>query len=164
MLKVVRVFRSPVPLYRFARALHRWKVPVAPLLVDYFVRFFFSCWLPHTAQIGRDFELGYGGLGCVIHTNAVIGRDVHVGTNVTIGGNARVAGAPRIGNNVYIGGGSQVLGPITIGDGSVIGANSVVVRDVAPRTVVAGNPARVIHEDIDINEYLFHLRHDGKSN
>lgn len=47
-----------------------------------------------------------------------------------------------IGRNVWIGG-SAVIGPgVTIGDNSVIGAGSVVVRDVPPNVVAAGNPCR----------------------
>lgn len=49
----------------------------------------------------------------------------------------------RIGNDVWIGGGAVILPGVSIGDGAVVGAGSVVTRDVAPRCVVAGNPARV---------------------
>lgn len=50
----------------------------------------------------------------------------------------------RIERNVWIGFDSCVLPGVTIGEGSVVGARSVVVSDVPPFTVVAGNPARVI--------------------
>ncbi|HZT88649.1 MAG TPA: sugar O-acetyltransferase [Stellaceae bacterium] len=50
----------------------------------------------------------------------------------------------RIGDDVWIGGGAIVLPDVEIGDRAVIGAGAVVTRDVAPDTVVAGNPARVI--------------------
>jgi acetyltransferase-like isoleucine patch superfamily enzyme len=50
----------------------------------------------------------------------------------------------RIGRNVWIGFDSCVLPGVTIGEGSVVGARSVVVEDVPPFTLVAGNPARVI--------------------
>lgn len=43
-----------------------------------------------------------------------------------------------------IGSGSTLLGGLTIGRGSMIGAGSVVTADVAPDTVVAGNPARFL--------------------
>jgi maltose O-acetyltransferase len=49
-----------------------------------------------------------------------------------------------IGTNVWIAA-SVVVGPgVTIGDDSTIGAGSVVLTDVPPRVVVAGNPARVV--------------------
>ena len=48
----------------------------------------------------------------------------------------------RIGNDVWIGFDSCVLPGVTIGDGAIVAARSVVVEDVEPYTVVAGNPAR----------------------
>jgi acetyltransferase-like isoleucine patch superfamily enzyme len=51
-----------------------------------------------------------------------------------------------IGRNVWIGFDCVVLPGISIGDGSVVGARSVVTEDVAPYTLVAGNPARVIRK------------------
>jgi acetyltransferase-like isoleucine patch superfamily enzyme len=50
----------------------------------------------------------------------------------------------RIGRNVWIGFDSCVLPGVAVGEGAVVGARSVVVEDVPPYTVVAGNPARVI--------------------
>jgi acetyltransferase-like isoleucine patch superfamily enzyme len=43
-----------------------------------------------------------------------------------------------------IGSGSTVLPNVTIGEGAIVGAGSVVTRDVLPRTIVAGNPARML--------------------
>jgi acetyltransferase-like isoleucine patch superfamily enzyme len=50
----------------------------------------------------------------------------------------------RIGDNVWIGGNALILKGVTIGDRAIVGARAVVTRDVSPDTVVAGNPARVI--------------------
>jgi len=50
----------------------------------------------------------------------------------------------KIGNDVFIGAGVTILPGVTIGDKAVIGAGSVVTKDVAPETVVAGNPAKLI--------------------
>lgn len=47
-----------------------------------------------------------------------------------------------IGNDVWIGGGATILPGVTVGDGAVIAARAVVTRDVPPRTLVAGSPAR----------------------
>lgn len=49
-----------------------------------------------------------------------------------------------LGNDVWIGHGAVILPGRTIGTGAVIGAGSIVTRDVAPYTIVAGNPARVL--------------------
>jgi len=43
-----------------------------------------------------------------------------------------------------VGSGSTLLCGITIGEGAIVGAGSVVTKDVAARTVVAGNPARLL--------------------
>ena len=50
----------------------------------------------------------------------------------------------RIGHHVWIGAGAFIGPGVTIGDGAVIGARAVVVGDVPPWMVVAGNPARII--------------------
>ena len=47
-------------------------------------------------------------------------------------------------DRVWIGAGAIVLPGVTIGEGAMVAAGAVVTRDVAPRMVVAGNPARVI--------------------
>jgi acetyltransferase-like isoleucine patch superfamily enzyme len=50
----------------------------------------------------------------------------------------------RIGCNVWIGFGASVLPGVSIGDGAIVGARSVVVDDVPPASIVAGNPARFV--------------------
>lgn len=52
----------------------------------------------------------------------------------------------RIGQDALIGAGAFILRGVTVGAESVVGAGSVVTHDVPPRTIVAGNPARIIRE------------------
>lgn len=52
----------------------------------------------------------------------------------------------RICRGAWIGARSIILKGVTIGAGAVVGMGSVVTRDVPPRTIVGGNPARVIRE------------------
>ncbi len=53
-----------------------------------------------------------------------------------------------IGNNVWIGMRAIILKGVTIGDGAVVAAGAVVTRDVPAGSVVAGNPARVVKENM----------------
>ena len=49
-----------------------------------------------------------------------------------------------IGDDCWIGGGAIICPGVTVGEGAVVAAGAVVVKDVEPRTVVGGNPARMI--------------------
>lgn len=52
----------------------------------------------------------------------------------------------RIGENVWIGSGAVILPGVDIGDDSIVAAGAVVTRNVPPRTLVAGVPARVVRQ------------------
>lgn len=51
-----------------------------------------------------------------------------------------------IGSDVWVAANALILSGVTIGDGAVVGAGSVVVVDVPPYSVAAGNPARVLRK------------------
>lgn len=55
-------------------------------------------------------------------------------------------GPIRIGRGVWIGAGAMVLQNVVVGEDAVIAAGAVVTRDVSPRTLVAGVPARFVRE------------------
>lgn len=104
------------------------------------------------AQIGRRFFVDHGS-GVVIGETAVIGDDVTLFQQVTLGSTGwwkdkhRGEGErrhPRLGDGVTVGANATVLGAITIGDNAVVGAQSLVMADVpangrvyAPRGVLA---------------------------
>ncbi len=52
----------------------------------------------------------------------------------------------HIGHDTWIGGGAMIKPEVTVGDGAIIGSGAIVTRDVAPYTIVAGNPARKIRD------------------
>lgn len=97
--------------------------------------------------MGRGIMLDHG-TGLVIGETAVVGDNVSLLQNVTLGGTGKSDEDrhPKIGNGVLIGAGAKVLGNIKVGDCSRVGAGSVVLKEVPPRTTVAGVPAKVIGE------------------
>ncbi|GMH14447.1 hypothetical protein Nepgr_016288 [Nepenthes gracilis] len=97
------------------------------------------------AKIGRGILFDHA-TGVVIGETAVIGDDVSILHNVTLGGTGKESGDrhPKIGDGVLIGAGACVLGNLKIGDGARIGAGSVVLKAVPPRATAVGNPARLI--------------------
>lgn len=86
---------------------------------------------------------------CVIGANSIIvDTDFHaLDPNVRSTPddfNSAISSPVEISDNVFIGVGCIILKGVKIGHGAVIGAGSVVTQDIAPRTIVAGNPAKFI--------------------
>lgn len=117
----------------------------------------FARFVHPSARLSRFAELAQGAClyqGVTVTSNASIGahvlvmphaiihHDVVVGSYSLIGAGVILAGGVRIGESCYIGSGSAIRNGISVGDGALVGMGSVVVRDVAPGSVVAGNPAR----------------------
>jgi serine O-acetyltransferase len=136
-------------LYRLAHKLYRRGVPLLPTVLRKAIYYLHNSYIPFEAEIGEGTQLGYGGIGVVIHKATRMGRHCLVSQQVTIGGRSGIEGAPVIGDYVRIGAGAKILGNIHIGDFAVIGANAVVLKDVPAATVVAGVPARVLRKDED---------------
>ena len=59
----------------------------------------------------------------------------------------------RIGQRCFIGGGSMILPGVTIGDESIVAAGAVVTDDVPSRSIVGGNPARVLRSGIKVGPF-----------
>ncbi len=57
-----------------------------------------------------------------------------------------------IGKFVFVGAGAKILPGVTIGDGAIISANSMIIKDVQPFQIVAGNPAKVIGDSRKLDE------------
>lgn len=87
---------------------------------------------------------------------------VHIGSHSYIAFEARILTHDmtrglylhtRVGANCFIGGRSMLLPGVEIGDNSVVGAGSVVTKSVPPRSLVAGNPARILRTNIEVGQY-----------
>ena len=133
-----------VRIHSVSRWLHLRRVPLLPFLLKSINRIVFSVVLPPQSNISPKANIGYDGMGTVIHRDATIGDDVIVGPGVTLGGRSGLPGGPTVQRGVLIGSGAAILGPITIGEFASIGSNAVVLEDVPPYGVVVGVPAKLI--------------------
>ena len=97
------------------------------------------------AVIGKGIMLDHG-TGIVIGETAVIGDNVSILQNVTLGGNGKETGDrhPKIGDNVLLAAGAKVLGNIRVGNCARVAAGSVVLQEVPANKTVAGVPARIV--------------------
>jgi len=84
------------------------------------------------------------GRGCIVNTAATVDHECHLGEGVIISPGAHLAGLVEVEPFATVYTGAVILPRIKIGEGAVVGAGAVVIRDVPPRAVVVGNPARII--------------------
>lgn len=105
-------------------------------------------------EIGDEAGINYG-VEIYAAKSIKMGENAMIGDLVTIydtdfhrideGSEPRVAPI-TIGDNVWIGRAAMVLPGVTIGDHSIVAAGAVVTKDIPPRSIVAGNPARIVRE------------------
>ena len=139
--------------YRLGNWLYRHHVPLLPKFIWYLNYMLFNSSVPSSCEMGGGSVFAYGGIGVVIHSRAVIGKNCLIGQGVTIGGKSGWYEVPVIGDNVHISAGARILGPIRIGNNVIIGANAVVVKDVPDNCIVAGVPAKIIKENISLEDF-----------
>lgn len=134
-LKPEIVARSGVPIERFESVVHPRAV------------------VARSARIGRGAAIM---ANSVIASEACVGDHVlmlecstvnhhaNVGDHATISAGVTILGYVTVGAGAFIGGGSSIAPFVGVGESALVGMGAVVLRDVAPGTVVAGNPARVL--------------------
>ena len=136
--------------FRLAQWAHRqnklFRFLLSPYLLFYRI---IVIWLFHM-ELSWDLNIGEGlrifhGFCLVIHPQTRIGRYVTLRHGVTLGNKGHLPEAPILEDHVEVGAHAIIIGPVVIGRYAVIGAGAVVTKDVAPNTIVAGNPANIIH-------------------
>lgn len=115
--------------------------------------------LTNEARIEIGNHTGISGCTLAARTSIRLGNNVLVGSGAMLVDNDAhpLSAMDRIGNtgkiksrpiivedNVFIGARAIVMKGVHIGEGAIVGAGAVVVKDVPPYTIVAGNPAMVI--------------------
>ncbi len=93
------------------------------------------------ARMGSGLWLDHG-LGFVVGETCVIGDDVSIWHNVTLGSSLNGRDAqrhPTIGDGAVIGAGAIILGNVTVGAGANVAAGAIVITDVPARTLAVGS-------------------------
>lgn len=135
--------------YRIAHWLWRQKRNSLALFLQNRISSVFAVDIHPAAKIGKGIMFDHA-TGIVIGETAVVEDNVSIMQSVTLGGTGKEAGDrhPKVRKGVLISAGAKILGNIEVGECAKVGAGSVVLKDVAPRTTVAGVPARVVGDSL----------------
>ena len=137
-------------MHRIANFFAVAKFDLIARIISQFSRFITGIEIHPKAKIGKNLFIDHG-MGVVIGETSIIGDNVTIYHNVTLGGispsidsdNQReVKRHPTLQDHVVVGSGAQVLGPITVRKNAKIGANAVVTKDVPEKGVMVGIPAK----------------------
>ena len=129
-----------VKLFYLAHKMREKHIPLLPRIIEWMLRYICGCEIHGIMRVGTGLQLPHNGLGMVINPNTIIGNNVKIYQNVTIGGREG-SGAPIIDDDVMIGAGAVVIGDVHIYKGAKIGANAVVLQDVPENAIAVGVPA-----------------------
>ncbi len=137
--------------YERIQKLHRLGIPIEKFAT-----------LKHpTVVVSRNVSLGCGvvlmpgviispgvtiGNHTQLYANSFVGHDTKVGDYCFIANNASVGGYVTAEEGAHIGSNSSIRERVTLGKWSLVGLGAVVLKDVEPFNIVAGNPAKVIGE------------------
>ncbi len=111
--------------------------------------------IPARTKIDEGFYIGHSGR-VIIHPEATLGKNINVGTGVTIGyeNRGKRKGAPTIKGNCWIGTNSVIVGNVTIGEDVMIAPLTFVNFDVPKHSIVIGNPAKIIQKENATKDYI----------
>ncbi len=141
-------------MYRISHQLWIRNLYFMARVLSQVTRFFTGIEIHPGAKIGKRLFIDHG-IGIVIGETSVIGNDVTIFHQVTLGGTGKHLGKrhPTLQNNVMISAGAKIIGNVTIGENSKVGANAVILGDVPKNATVVGCPARIVKlegEKVDI--------------
>ena len=111
--------------------------------------------IPARTRIGEGLFIGHFGR-IIIHPDAVLGKNINLGTGITIGieNRGKRKGTPVISDNCWIGANSVIVGNVKIGSDVLIAPLTYVNFDVPDHSIVIGNPGRIIPRENATEGYI----------
>jgi serine O-acetyltransferase len=134
-----------VLLHRFSHMLWKSNAHWSARMVSEVGRFVTGVEIHPGAELGRRVVIDHG-MGIVIGETAVVGDDVVLFQQVTLGSAHSAQGRrhPIVERGAVVGAGAVVLGAVVVGENAKVGAGAVVTKDVPPNSVVVGIPAQSV--------------------
>lgn len=129
-------------LYEMARAYDLMPVPAihSSSVISRYARVGLGVTILANAVVNAGAVIGEN---VILNSGAIVEHDCVIGSHVHIATGARLCGAVTVGAGTHIGAGSTIRQGVSIGSGALVGAGAVVVKDVPPKALVVGVPARV---------------------
>jgi len=132
-----------VLLHRVSHALWKSNAHWSARMLSEVGRFATGVEIHPGAELGRRVVIDHG-MGIVIGETAIVGDDVVLFQQVTLGSAHSAQGRrhPIVERGAVVGAGAVVLGAVVVGESARVGAGAVVTKDVPPKSVVVGIPAQ----------------------
>lgn len=148
-MEVVLVYPGfhAVIIHRLTHLLWKYNFCITSRVIAHFSRLITGIEIHPAATIGNNLFIDHG-MGIVIGETTIIGNNVTIFHQVTLGGNGNPSGAnrkrhPTIRDNVIIGAGAKILGDITIYNNAKIAPNSVTMQDIPAYATFSTQPSRI---------------------
>jgi coenzyme F420-reducing hydrogenase beta subunit/acetyltransferase-like isoleucine patch superfamily enzyme len=130
------------------------------MVVNGDIRFGYGC----DIEVFKNAELIFGGGGGNIGLTLICGEKIHVGANTYYGRDVNIRDTNGghtiaqqgfketnpvvIGDNVWLCSNCSLMPGVKVGDGAIVGAHSLIVSSIPPRSLVSGNPAKILDDNI----------------
>jgi len=146
--------------YHISKILDKIKIPILPRIICNISRILTGIEIHPKAKIGKNLFIDHG-TGVVIGETTIIGDNVTIYQNVTLGGRSLKAGKrhPTIEDNVVIGSGAKILGDVTIGKNAKIGPACLILEDIKPGKIMISQKShelrkKEVKQKYDIEYYI----------
>lgn len=130
------------------------------LIINGDIRFGYGC----DIEVFKNAELVFGGGGGNVGLTLICGEKIHIGANTYYGRNVDIRDTNGghtiamqgfkdtnpviVGDNVWLCSNCALMPGVKVGDGTIVGAHTLLTASVPPRSLISGNPAQILDDNI----------------